>query len=227
MRTTLPSVAQSAPPPIPRPTDVPDGLGVEALAVLRGDRLVLSGLGFSLLPGGALLLRGPNGAGKSTLLRALAGLCPAFSGRIAWNGVDIAADPAGHAARCAYLGHQDALKPGLTLRENLRLPAAVGGAPVVDAAIDDGLARLDLLPLADLAARFLSAGQKRRAALARVALLSAPLWLLDEPTLGLDAAALDALAALLAAHRGAGGIVVAATHVPVPLAAPAALDLLP
>ncbi len=194
------------------PAPSPPLLQATGLAILRGERLVLAGLDLELGRGGALLLTGPNGAGKSTLLRALAGLCPLDAGRLLWNGLDVFADPAAHAGRIAHLGHQDALKPGLTLRENLLLAAALGGGDIA-ASLD----LFGLLALAGLPARLLSAGQRRRAALARVHLLGAPLWLLDEPSLGLDHAALDRLGAVLATHRAAGGLVVAATHVGLPL----------
>ena len=196
----------------PAAPSVHPGLRAVGLVVMRADRLVLDGIDLELEPGGALLLTGPNGAGKSTLLRALAGLCPLAAGRIHLDGADISEDPARHAGRLAYLGHQDALKPGLSLRENLRLVARISGG--------DTLAALDaygLAELADLPVRLLSAGQRRRAALARVLLASAPLWLLDEPSLGLDTAALDRLGAVLAAHRALGGMVIATTHVGLPL----------
>ena len=112
----------------------------------------------------------------------------------------------------AYLGHQDAVKPGLTVTENLRFAAAVSGRSVTAA-----LAAVGLEALADLPARMLSAGQKRRLALSRLVLSTAPLWLLDEPTLGLDTASIERFGDLLAAHRAGGGMVVAATHVPLPL----------
>ncbi len=179
------------------------------LVVLRGDRLVLDGIDLVLSPGGAVLLTGPNGAGKSTLLRALAGLCPLAAGRLDWPAD---APDAVEPDRIAYLGHQDALKPGLTLAENLRLAARLGGRGLAGA-----LDAYELGPLADLPVRLLSAGQRRRAALARILLGRAPLWLLDEPSLGLDAAACGRLAGNLATHRAAGGMVVAATHVELPL----------
>ena len=185
-------------------------LQAEGLAAFRGERLVFAGVGFSVAPGGALLLTGPNGAGKSTLLRLLAGLLRPEAGSLLWHGEDALADRIAHAGRIAYLGHHDAIKPGLTAAENLRF----WGAP---AAIARALQALDLGALADLPARLLSAGQKRRLALARLALSAAPIWLLDEPTLGLDAAAVDRLGALLARHRGAGGVILAATHLPLPL----------
>jgi heme exporter protein A len=190
------------------------------LACLRGDRAVFAGLSLALAPGEALLLTGANGAGKSTLLRILAGLLPPAEGMVAWAGEDIAADPAAHARRLRYVSHQDALKPALSVTENLDFFARLQGGQVGPA-----LDALALAPLADLPARVLSSGQKRRLALARLALAPAPLWLLDEPTTGLDAASVERLAPLLAAHRAAGGMVVAATHIPLPLAAPRELRL--
>jgi heme exporter protein A len=187
-------------------------LEAKGLACWRGERAVFAGLSFAMAPGGALLLTGPNGAGKSTLLRVLAGLIPAAEGRLLWRGEDALADRAGHAARLRYLGHGDALKPALTARENLGFYARLWGGEVAPA-----LDALGLSELADLPARVLSSGQKRRLALARLALAPADLWLLDEPTVGLDAASLARLGALLAAHRGRGGIVLAATHLPLPL----------
>ncbi|OJW22142.1 MAG: heme ABC exporter, ATP-binding protein CcmA [Rhodospirillales bacterium 69-11] len=169
-------------------------------------------LDFALAPGDALVLAGPNGSGKSTLLRLLAGLVRPAAGRLLWGAEDALADLPVHAARVAYVGHQDAVKPGLTAAENLRFAATLTGGAVVDA-----LTTLGLQHLADLPARMLSAGQKRRLALARLALGTAPLWLLDEPTLGLDTASIGRFGTLLAAHRVRGGMVVAATHVPLPL----------
>lgn len=190
------------------------------LACLRGDRIVFAGLSFALPAGAALLLTGANGAGKSTLLRILAGLLRPAEGGVFWRGDDTAADPAAHAARMRYVSHHDALKPALTVTENLDFFARVWGGAVVPA-----LEAMALAPLADLPARVLSSGQKRRLALARLALAPVPLWLLDEPTTGLDAASVARLGPLLAAHRAAGGIVVAATHIPLPLDAPQELRL--
>jgi heme exporter protein A len=162
--------------------------------------------------GGALVLAGPNGSGKSTLLRLLAGLVRPAAGRLLWDGEDALADIAGHGRRVAYLGHQDAVKPGLTVTENLRFAAAVSERSVLAA-----LQAVALQDLADLPARMLSAGQKRRLALSRLVLSAAPVWLLDEPTLGLDTASIERFGSLLAGHRAGGGMVVAATHVPLPL----------
>ncbi len=185
-------------------------LQAEQLAAFRGERLVFSGVGFTVAPGGALVLTGPNGSGKSTLLRLLAGLVRAAAGRVLWRGEEALADLTEHGRRVTYLGHQDAVKLGLTVAENLRF----WGAP--DAVVR-ALAAVDLAPLAELPARMLSAGQKRRLALARLALSAAPIWLIDEPTLGLDAASVERFGTLLAVHRGRGGVVVAATHLPLPL----------
>ena len=167
-------------------------LRADGIAAFRGERLVLEGVSLAVAAGGALLLLGPNGSGKSTLLRVLAGLKRPDAGTVT------APDP-------AYLGHADAIKPGLTAAENLRFVAAgrtIG--PALDA--------LGLADLAELPARMLSAGQRRRLALARLPLSQSKLWLLDEPTLGLDTASLGLLGRLLAAHRAAGGAVVTATH---------------
>jgi heme exporter protein A len=200
-------------------------LEARELACFRGERAVFAGVSFRVVPGGALLLTGANGAGKSSLLRLLAGLLRPAAGALLWGGGDALADRAGHARRLRYLSPQDALKPALTARETLLFAARLHGGGDVDAALD----ALGLLPLAELPVRLLSTGQRRRLALARLALApaaaAAPLWLLDEPTLGLDAAAVSRLGALLARHRGDGGAVVAATHLPLPLPDAAELRL--
>jgi heme exporter protein A len=186
-------------------------LEAQDLAAIRGERLVFVGIGFAVPPGGALVLSGPNGAGKSTLLRVLAGLCRAEAGRLLWQGRDaLGGLPA------AYLGHLDAVKPGLTLLENLS-PWGTRAAAALEA--------VGLADLADLPARLLSQGQRRRLAFARVLQRSAPIWLLDEPTVGLDDAAVTRFAAIAAWHRDAGGVIVAATHQPLPLADAAELAL--
>jgi len=181
---------------------------------------VFRDLDFAVAAGGALLLAGPNGSGKSTLLRLLAGLGRLAAGQVLWSGEDALTDLTAHAARVTYIGHLDAVKAGLTVTENLRFAALVGGGQV-DAALD----ALGLRELADLPARMLSAGQKRRLALARLALSAAPLWLLDEPTLGLDLASVERFGSVLAAHRARGGVIVAATHLPLPLPGAAELRL--
>jgi heme exporter protein A len=187
-------------------------LTAEGLAVFRGERLVFRDLAFTVPPSGAMVLAGANGSGKSTLLRLLAGLVRPVAGRVLWQGGDAHSDLAEHGGRVSYVGHLDAVKPGLTVVENLRFAGQVAGRPVTAA-----LQALDMQKLADLPVRMLSAGQKRRLALSRLALSDRPLWLLDEPTLGLDTASIERFGMLLAKHRAGGGIVVAATHVPLPL----------
>jgi heme exporter protein A len=195
-------------------------LQATGLAAFRGERLVFRDLDFSVDGGEALLLTGPNGSGKSTLLRLLAGLLRPAAGALAWDGEDALSDLPSHARRVAYVGHQDAVKPGLTAAENLQFAARLSGAPVGEA-----LAAVGLEELADLPARMLSAGQKRRLSLARLVLSRAALWLLDEPTLGLDAASVERFGGMLDAHRSGGGSVVAATHLPLPMPQAAELQL--
>lgn len=195
-------------------------LKAEGLAVIRGERLIFRDLDFQVGAGGALLLTGPNGSGKSTLLRLLAGLGRLEAGRLLWNGEDALADLPTHAARITYVGHLDAVKPGLTVAENLRFAARLVGGSVEDALTAVGLAEL-----AELPSRMLSAGQKRRLALSRLALSRAPLWLLDEPTIGLDTASIARFGRMLEQYRAGGGIIIAATHVPLPLGEPQELRL--
>jgi len=188
-----------------------DRLDCRNLACLRGERLVFKDVSFALGAGEALRLTGPNGSGKSSLLRLLAGLGRPAAGTILWNGTPVAGDHDAHRRRLLFLGHQDAVKPWLTTRENLAFWAALHGAP--PESIAPALARFALTPQADLPARFLSRGQRRRVALARFAAIPARLWLLDEPTTGLDDANVGALEALVAAHCAAGGLAVVSTHV--------------
>jgi heme exporter protein A len=187
-------------------------LQAEGLAAFRGERLVFRDVAFSLEAGGALLLTGPNASGKSTLLRLLAGLLRPAAGTLRWSGEDALADPPMHARRVGYVGHLDAIKSGFTAAENLAFAARLSGGSVLDA-----LAGVGLEELADLPGRMLSAGQRRRLALARLALTRAPLWLLDEPTLGLDGRSVERFGRMIGEHRAGGGIVVAATHLPLPV----------
>ena len=197
-------------------------LAADGIAARRGERLVFGALSFRVPPGGALLLHGANGGGKSTLLRVLAGLGRLAAGRLLWEGADALAERSLHAARLRYLGHLDALKPALTAGETLRLEAALRGSGASEAHVAAALDAFALAPLAEMPVRVLSAGQRRRLALARVALAPAALWLLDEPSLGLDDASVARLGAAIARHRAAGGMVVAATHLPLPLGTDAA-----
>jgi heme exporter protein A len=183
------------------------------LACRRGERLVFRGLSFALAAGDALLLTGPNGSGKSSLLRLLAGLLPPHGGTLAWDGEGIARDPAAHRQRVHFIGHLDAVKPVLTVRESVSFWGGMRGADWAETA----LASFGLDGLAASPCRLLSAGQKKRLSLARLLASPAPLWLLDEPTTGLDEASARALEAVIAEHRDLGGIVVAATHIPLAL----------
>jgi heme exporter protein A len=182
----------------------------ENLGCIRGDRPVFAGLDFALAPGEALVLSGPNGSGKSSLLRMLAGLLAPVAGVLRWNGADVAENPEAHAARLHYLGHHNAVKPTLTVAENLHTWAALRGRG--RAAVPAALATFGLEDLAGVPGRLLSSGQTRRLALARLVAAPAPLWLLDEPSVGLDRAALAGLAEVIAAHRAGGGCLVLATH---------------
>ena len=186
------------------------GLRAESLSCLRGGRLVFEDLSFALGPGEALILRGPNGSGKSSLLRLLAGFIDPAGGTITWNGETVAKDMAVHRARLHYVGHLDPVKPTLTARENLRSTSELMGR-MLDP--DAALRHFGLDHLADLPGRVLSAGQKRRLNLARLAAAGRPLWLLDEPTIGLDLRATEQLEALLDEHRRSDGIAIIATHI--------------
>jgi heme exporter protein A len=191
-------------------------LEVRSVAAFRGDHLVFADISFHLASGGALVLTGRNGSGKTTLLRLVAGLAPRAAGEVLWAGEDALADLPSHAARLAYLGHQDAVKPALTVAENLALwaPGAANGRAV---SVERALAAVGLEELGGLPARMLSAGQRRRVAIARLALSGAILWLLDEPTAALDMASVARLGILAADHRARGGMVIAATHLDLPL----------
>jgi len=197
-------------------------LTVEArdLACARGGRLVFSGVSFLVGAGALLAVTGPNGAGKSSLLRILAGLLRPQSGSLTFA-------PREEEPLIHYLGHADSLKAGLTLRENLAFWATLcaGRAPCSDvakAATICGIAHA-----LDLPAGVLSAGQRRRGGLARLILSPRPLWLLDEPGAGLDAEGEALIGRLLENHLGAGGLAVAATHQPLPVAPDSVLRLGP
>jgi heme exporter protein A len=193
------------------------------LTCVRGERHVFAGLGFAVPRGGALILHGPNGSGKSSLLRLMAGLLKPAQGSLAWDDRPVSDDPEGYRARLQYLGHLDAVKPVLSAAENLTFWASArgGGQGGVAAALE----RIGLTGLAELPARVLSAGQRRRLALARLFLAPADLWLLDEPTVGLDEDSIGRLQTGLADHRRDGGRVVVATHTAIDLPGAERLDL--
>jgi heme exporter protein A len=173
------------------------------------------------------VLRGANGSGKTSLLRLLAGLIAPASGRLTWGETPIDDDLAGHGARLHYVGHQDGVKPGLTPRETLDFWAALRGCGIRcrAAMLDAALAAFALEPVADWPCRWLSAGQRRRLALARLSLTPASLWLLDEPFTALDHDNQNRLERAIAAHRAADGRVVLATHLPIEIGTAAGIEL--
>ncbi len=188
-----------------------EGLEVENLHLWRGERHVLRGVHFVLVRGGCLEVCGANGSGKTSLLRTLCGLIYPEEGRVLWNGENVRRDlPAFHAA-LAYLGHEPPLKSDLTARENLHywigIRRHVGNEELAAA-----LARVGAQAWCERRVRTLSAGQRRRVALAGLALLAVPLWLLDEPTTNLDAEGRDLVGDLIGEQLARGGMVVAAVH---------------
>lgn len=182
----------------------------ETLAIRRGERTLFESVGFVAPPGSVLLLRGPNGSGKSSLLLAIAGLLRPQSGSIRLEGAD-----EGYLDQLHFVGHQPGVKSRLTLRENLDFWRDMLGRPHRSA--DDALAAVGLGGLGALEAGYLSAGQTRRLALARLLVARRPVWLLDEPTSALDAEGEAMVGGLMAAHVAEGGIVLAATHLDLPL----------
>ena len=183
------------------------------LAAWRGERMIFRDLDFRLDSGGAIVLKGPNGAGKSTLLRMVAGFLPVAGGTLAWDDTPVSEEPDEHRSRLCYLGHLDAVKPVFTVRENIDFWGRMAGVADIEARMAAVLERFSLVELTDQPARFLSAGQKRRTALARLGVTAARIWLLDEPTVSLDTASVGALAGLIAEHRARGGMVMIATHI--------------
>jgi len=194
-------------------------LDVAELACRRGGRPVFDHLSFALAAGELLALVGRNGSGKTTLLRALALLVPADAGAIRWRGTEVRGDPDAWRGRIAWLGHLDGLKGDLSVRENLLIAERLRGAAPAEDRLDAALAAFDLASLAARPVRSLSAGQRRRTALARVLLSQAPLWLLDEPLNALDSAAQTAFRSVLDRHLQAGGLAIAATHADLGMAA--------
>ncbi len=194
----------------------------ENLTCIRGERVVFTGLGFTVVQGDALILTGPNGSGKSSLLRLMAGLLPQSAGVMYRDALDIRDDPEGHRSGLHYVGHQDAIKPMLTVAENLAFWAGIRQMPTQ---VDSALAAFGLSAMADSPARLLSAGQRRRLNLARLAASPAPLWLLDEPSVALDTASVAMLVRLIAEHRENGGLVIVSTHIDLGIDTPKSLAL--
>ena len=185
----------------------------ENLGGERGGETVFSGIGFVLERGQALIVTGPNGSGKSTLLRIIAGLLPAAEGRafIEGGGEEFPSV----ASACHYLGHQNAMKTALSVAENLRFWRDFSGEGFLG--VEEALETVGIGGIGHLPFGYLSTGQRRRAAIAKLLVSRRPVWLLDEPTAGLDKASEERFAGLMTRHRGEGGIVVAATHLPLGL----------
>lgn len=186
-------------------------LSATQLQLWRGDRHVLRGVSLAIHAGEALHVWGPNGAGKTSLLRVVCGLLHAEEGEITWNGVPIQEANSQFLASLAYLAHDTALKADLTTLENLRFSVGLRRA-ITDHELRAMLVELEVEQCADLPCRVLSAGQRRRVALARVLLSRAPLWVLDEPFTNLDAASSERIMAALASHLEGGGLALVAAH---------------
>jgi heme exporter protein A len=189
----------------------PDGLCVEKVHVWRGDRHVLRGVSLDVHPGELMHVSGPNGTGKTTLLRVVSGLLRPEKGSVAWHGRSIAATAAEYQCALAYASHEPALKSDLTALENLRFAVGLKRRATV-AELRSSLERTGVGTCADLPARVLSAGQRRRVAMARVLAFRADLWLLDEPYTNLDGSGSSLLSALLAEHVGQGGVALVVAH---------------
>lgn len=203
-------------------------LVLENLSVARGTRTVIADLSMTIGAGECVVLTGANGAGKTTLIKCVAGLLEPAAGR-AFVETNAGADD-DIAQHCHYAGHVNALKASLTVLENLQFWAnylSGSGHGDRDGRAERALVRLALDDLADIPTAYLSAGQKRRAALARLLTAERPIWLLDEPTVSLDEASAGIVASLVNEHTSAGGIALLATHVPLALTEPRTLHLVP
>jgi heme exporter protein A len=187
-------------------------LKVNELECVRGDRLLFSQLSFTVTPGNLLHVQGANGSGKTTLLRAICGLLQPQVGTIYWHGKNI------HSIRdefyndILYLGHLNGIKPDLTGIENLRISATLSGLAIKTSLLWEALQRMGLNGFEDLQTKVLSQGQKRRVALAKLLLSRAPLWILDEPFVGLDNTAVDLILKILANHLAHSGMIIITTH---------------
>ena len=205
---------------------VPD-LIAEDLVCRRGERIVFSGVSFRIAPGDALVVTGANGSGKTSLLRLLATLITPAGGRLCWGAAPVAADFFAYRSHLHYVGFEDAVKPALSPREMLQFWMALRGLgkrPAA-AALDRALEAFALSTVADWPCRWLSSGQRRRLALARLLAAPAPLWLLDEPTGALDEDGRSQLVNMIAQHRAQGGQAVLSTHHPLDLPSAASLSL--
>jgi heme exporter protein A len=216
-------------PPSPvsaTPAVAGDMLSVDALACQRGERLLFQGLSLAVAPGEVWWLRGANGRGKTSLLRLMTGLATPAQGRVSWQGRPVRAPDAAYRERLLYLGHANGLKEDLTAAESLQFLARIHGRPADEASLTAALARLGIASRRAAPVRTLSQGQRRRVALARLALdlaqpdRDASLWVLDEPYDALDADGITTLNGLLSAQAARGGSVVLTSHLPLSLGEP-------
>jgi heme exporter protein A len=189
------------------------GVSGKAIELWRGERRVLANVSFTLSPGECLHVLGPNGSGKTTLLRVVAGLLEPEQGSVEWGGRPTREQRDAWCASFSYLAHSDGVKPELTARENLAFETGLRRA-VKDAELDDALLRVGLATARDQPAGSLSAGQRRRLALARVVLAAVPLWILDEPYTNLDSGGASLVSEVIARHLDAGGAALVAAHQP-------------
>ena len=185
-------------------------LVAEDLTLFRGERCLFSGIGFALGQGGVLALKGANGSGKTSLLRALAGLIDLEEGTISWDGRPVLDDPQQFRSQFVWYGHRTGFKQDLTPLENLKFDAML--RPQRDSRPGDVLCSVGLEKQMELPMRQLSAGQQRRAALARMLIADVPLWLMDEPFTNLDVAGREFVEATLNTHLERGGMAIIATH---------------
>lgn len=187
-------------------------LQARQLQVQRDDRVLFSGLDFALAPGELLQVAGPNGAGKTTLLNTVAGLVAPDQGCLLWQGADVAQDPAAFRARFSFLGHLAGLKASLSPLENLRFLLQLRGRSVAERELWQALEKVGLYGFEELPLERMSAGQKRRAGLARLFVEAAPLWILDEPFTAIDRQGVQELEGWLGEHLQGGGMILLTTH---------------
>lgn len=190
-------------------TTILEAVNVECV---RGDRRLFRDVNFSVVPGTLLQLTGPNGSGKTSLLRIICGLTAPERGEIRWHGSNIRSLAEEYSRRMTYIGHRSGVKEELTSVENLRIASGLTGFDLTTAAAHDALARTGLAGREDLPARFLSEGQRRRSALARLITSETSLWVLDEVLASLDAAAIKIIEGLIEGHLKNGGMAIVATH---------------